>query len=110
MKFTPGPWHVSADRFRTTVIDNAHTGVWRAVAECKTPEDAQLVAAAPVMLDALEMLQHFAEGCYKDVWRHGDHDTQHFCPVCGENDGCCDVDCPMPIVRDALNLAKGASK
>lgn len=106
MKHTPGPWNVSADKWRITVVDNGHTGIWRLVAECKTPDDASLVAAAPEMFDALEAVMELVNDCYLDVWRNGDHDTQHYCPMCGShsehNDGC-----PIPLVKIVIAKAKG---
>lgn len=109
MKHTPGPWNVSCDKWRITVVDNAHTGIWRMVAECKTQEDAQLVAAAPEMFEALGAVIESVDECFRDIWRGGGHDTQHFCPMCNCTTGH-EEDCPIPAVQAAYNKARGGAK
>lgn len=43
---TPTPWNVSAIQKRTQIVDNAQNGIWRFVAETRTPEDAELIVRA----------------------------------------------------------------
>lgn len=107
MKHTPGPWNVSATKFRNEVVDNAHTGIWRLVAECRNADDATLIAAAPEMFEALGAILDFVnDHCYEDIWRNGDHDTRHFCPMCNCTTGH-EQECPIPSVQAAVKKARG---
>jgi hypothetical protein len=57
------------------------------------------------MLDALEAVIDFADNCYRDVWKNGDHDTYHYCPLCSNRIGH-EEECPMPQIKLITKEAK----
>lgn len=116
MKHTPGPWYPTFNNRGVLALDEK--GVFIEVAQSKTvhfvtgsgvhqitDEIAQnnnrLICAAPEMYDALEAIVAAVDDTYRDVWRNGDHDTQHYCPMCNETRGH-GQDCPIPLVKNAL--------
>lgn len=54
MGHTPGPWNVEKVHYRHAVVDSAQNGKWDLIAETTSRENANLIAAAPEMLEALE--------------------------------------------------------
>lgn len=108
MKHTPGPW-ITHSRIPSSVL-SARGDV---IANCVGRHDpetmnanAKVIAAAPKMLDALEAVLDMAGDCFRDVWRGGGHDTEHFCPMCNCTTGH-EEDCPMPKVIEAIKTARG---
>src|SRR5262245_6312437 len=55
--------------------------------------ESYIKAAGPDMYIALKAVIEAAGESFRDVWRNGDHDTQHFCALCGEQVGH-DETCP----------------
>lgn len=55
MKHTKGPWNVEKVHYRHAVVDDAQSGEWKLIAETTSRENASLIAAAPEMLEALEV-------------------------------------------------------
>ncbi len=60
-KHTPGPWQArewSCHAKTTVAVDDPSCGVTgvRVVAECETPQDARLIAAAPGLLEAVRAI------------------------------------------------------
>lgn len=56
--FTPGPWRASLQHGRTYLLDSTASGSRKNVGDIavNNPVDARLIAAAPDMLAALEMI------------------------------------------------------
>mgnify|MGYP003439881632 FL=1 len=71
------------------------------------PNKDSVATDSSEMLDALLAVADFASETYKDVWRNGDHDTEHYCPMCRETTGHTE-ECPMPLVLNAIKKARGA--
>ncbi len=71
-KHTPGAWQArewSCHAKTTVAVDDPSWGVTgvRVVAECETPQDARLIAAAPDLLEALQRCQlELRQLTYKD--------------------------------------------
>lgn len=110
MKNTPGPWKVhNKDCVTIMNTDRARPKPDECIVQTCGPNaeaDARLIAAAPEMLDALEAVLESVTGCFRDVWRGGGHDTEHYCPMCNCTTGH-EEDCPMPKVIEAIKTARG---
>jgi hypothetical protein len=110
MQHTPGPWNAthrkgSDGMYRTEVYSAQHGGIatcdWtpkhcgNGVTETYREANAQLIAAAPDMLNALRSLLRHAERMQEVMGEE--------CGIRFRDDG------PMSMARDALRLAVGAA-
>ncbi len=122
MKNTPGPWTQTFNG--TGILALSTTKTFMLIAETKivhfetgcgvssvneneAKANAQLIAAAPDLLDALEGVLEQVSETFRDVWRNGDHDTEHYCPLCSARNGRHDDWCSVPAVINAITKAKG---
>lgn len=55
-----------------------------------------------VLREALKCVIGLDADSFEDIWRNGDHDTQHVCIGCGARGARCEDDCVMSEVRAAL--------
>jgi hypothetical protein len=95
MKHTPGPWHVHDGDNRFLFVDSLTEGsVCKIAANGHSEANAQLIAAAPELLEALEAAEPFLGLAWEDWMTNAPNSAQQ-------------LEAILENVRAAIRKAKG---